>query len=108
MAALGVPNGVCAGGALHHTGDITRAITDVADRVATGAVLAIAIYIRDITSPLEWEIKCFCNRAPAWVLLATAAILVPIIFQAKLTGTWNNSLRQIGFGISDTTYHSKC
>ncbi len=59
MAALGVPNGVCAGGALHQTGDITRAITNVAYRVATGAVLAIAIYIRDIASPLEWRSSAF-------------------------------------------------
>ena len=75
MSALGTFNVVYAWGVLHHTGDMWRAMTLVAERVAEGGTLWIAIYNDQGWRSSVWRaIKRSYNVLPRW---AQVALLIP-------------------------------
>ncbi len=78
---------VHAWGVLHHTGDLRRAIRAVADLLAPGGHLVIAIYNRHWSSPAWRRIKWLYCRLPRVGQKLAAMVFYPVIWAAKLAVT---------------------
>ncbi len=85
---------VHAWGVLHHTGDLRRAIRVVADLLAPGGHLVIAIYNRHWSSPIwRWVKWLYCHLPRIGQKLMVAAFY-PVIWAAKLAVTRQRPNRQ--------------
>jgi SAM-dependent methyltransferase len=77
-------------GALHHTGQMSQAITKAASLVRVGGTFVIAIYNKHWSSlPWLW-IKCIYCKAPRWLQKVMIATMYPVIWLAKLFATGRN------------------
>ena len=90
VAAEGGFDVVHSWGALHHTGDLRRAIDRAASLVRPGGALVIAIYNRHWSSPAWLLIKWLYCKSPGWVQRALVSLLYPVIWLAKLIVTREN------------------
>lgn len=80
-------------GVLHHTGNMTLALRNSAQRVDQQGLLMIAIYNRHWSS-LPWKfIKWLYNRAGPFGQKILIWIFTPIIFIAKFLVTFKNPLK---------------
>jgi 2-polyprenyl-3-methyl-5-hydroxy-6-metoxy-1,4-benzoquinol methylase len=81
-------------GAVHHTGDMRRAIANVASLVCMDGYLVLAIYARHWSSG-GWRVfKRFYNRSPEAIQRLLLALLYPVIYVAKWLATRRNPLKQ--------------
>jgi 2-polyprenyl-6-hydroxyphenyl methylase/3-demethylubiquinone-9 3-methyltransferase len=90
VAAQGGFDIVHSWGALHHTGDLRRAIDRAASMVRPGGALVIAIYNRHWSSPAWLLIKWLYCKSPRSVQHAMVYALYPVIWLAKLVVTGEN------------------
>jgi 2-polyprenyl-6-hydroxyphenyl methylase/3-demethylubiquinone-9 3-methyltransferase len=74
-------------GALHHTGQMYRALHNAAGLVKPGGLLAISIYNRHWTSPVWLSIKRLYNASPLFFKKFLIALLSPVIYAAKFCVT---------------------
>lgn len=92
MARLGEFDGVYAWGTLHHTGALWQAMESVAQRVAGGGLLWVAIYNDQGWASLVWRaVKRLYNRLPRglrWVVLGPAFVRLwgPALLRDALRG----------------------
>lgn len=79
LRSLGTHDVVYAWGVLHHTGDLRRAMTNVAACVDTGGSLFVAIYNdQGVWSRVWLKVKRLYNRLPAWLRPAyVVAVMAP-------------------------------
>ncbi len=80
-------------GALHHTGNLTRAIEIAADLVAPDGHLVIAIYNRHWSSPFWRLVKRVYCQLPGVPKKLFVMSLIPVIWTAKLVVTRQNPAR---------------
>jgi 2-polyprenyl-6-hydroxyphenyl methylase/3-demethylubiquinone-9 3-methyltransferase len=93
MRALGTFDVVYSWGVLHHTGEMTSALMNAAERVSADGDLMIAIYNRHWSSlPWKW-IKWLYNHAGKVGQRLLVWVFVPVIFLAKWLVTLRNPLR---------------
>jgi SAM-dependent methyltransferase len=85
---------VYAWGSLHHSGSMWAAIRNVANCVAPGGLLILAIYNKHITSPLWRVIKQFYNHVPGAVQRLMIYFFATVIYVAKLLVTRSNPLKK--------------
>lgn len=90
LAPLGRFDIVYAWGSLHHTGALWNAIRTVAQSVAPGGTLVLAIYNKHVTSRAWLAIKRVYNHLPRFGQRLMALALAPIIYLAKLAVTRRN------------------
>ncbi len=93
MKTLGTFEIVYSWGVLHHTGDMTMALHNAAQRVASQGIFMIAIYNRHWSS-LPWKfIKWLYNHVGSVGQKLLIWTFAPIIFFAKWIVTLRNPLR---------------
>lgn len=80
-------------GALHHTGDMKRAVRNAASLVRPGGHFVIAIYNRHWSSRPWAFIKNSYVHAPRAIQHVMVAVLYPVIWFAKLLVTGRNPRR---------------
>jgi len=110
VGSLGQWDVVYAWGVLHHTGDMRRALANVAPRVAPGGRLFLAIYNDQGRASRLWlKTKQLYNRLPPalrWLVLLPAAVrmLAPAALRDLAIGrpfaTWRNYSRLSERGMS--------
>jgi 2-polyprenyl-6-hydroxyphenyl methylase/3-demethylubiquinone-9 3-methyltransferase len=77
-------------GALHHTGDMKRALANAGSLVRPGGHFVVAIYNRHWSS-LPWLlIKALYIHSPGWLQRTMVTALYPFIWLAKLAITGRN------------------
>jgi SAM-dependent methyltransferase len=109
MASLGAFDVSYSWGVLHHTGSMWQAMESVADRVAPGGVLAIAIYNRMTWNELWLKVKRLYNRCPGFIRFfftlglfsATALIRLchrknPFYKRSRGMSVWHDSASWLG------------
>ncbi len=94
LGAVGQFDIVYAWGSLHHTGAMWDAIRNVAECVAPGGTLVLAIYNKHVTSRAWNAIKWAYNQAPGPLQHLMALIFAGIIYVAKLLVTRRNPLNK--------------
>lgn len=87
VAAQGGFDVVHSWGALHHTGNMRRAIQQAASLVRPGGVLVLAIYNRHWSSRAWLLIKWLYCKSARWVQRLMVSLLYPVIWLAKLAVT---------------------
>ena len=88
LAGVGQHDVVYSWGVLHHTGDLPRAMSNAADRVAPGGRLFIAIYNdQGLRSRLWARVKRLYNNLPRWARAPyVVAVMAPREVGAFLLG----------------------
>ncbi len=81
-------------GALHHTGNMRRAICNAASLVGPGGHLILAIYRRHWSSGVWATIKRFYNSSPAPIQRLIIAIFYPVIYLTKWLVLGQNPMEQ--------------
>ncbi len=110
LGSLGKFDVVYAWGVLHHTGNLSQALLNVADLACDGGQLYLAIYNDQGRSSRAWLwVKKTYNRLPRgfrWLVLWPAAArlwgptMVRDLFRCKPFHTWRNYARQNTRGMS--------
>lgn len=85
---------VYAWGSLHHTGRMYDAIRNAAGRVAEGGTFALAIYNRNVTSPVWKGIKWTYNAAPGILRALMVYFFAGVIYAAKFAVTRRNPMEK--------------
>lgn len=98
MSSLGQFDVVYSWGVLHHTGNMTRAISSAARCVKKGGIFMIAIYNRHWSSGFWKTIKWLYNRIGKFGQELLILGFTPIIFLAKWLVTFRNPL-EMGRGM---------
>lgn len=94
MLSLGHFDIVYAWGSLHHSGHMVEAIRNTSHCVAAKGIFVVAIYNKDVTSPVWWWIKKIYNRLPSFLKVVANYFFVPVIYLAKLLVTRKNPLNK--------------
>lgn len=81
-------------GVLHHTGEMTKAVTSAASLVKPDGYLVLAIYNRHWTSPIWRCIKLLYNKSPISLKKFMILLFYPIIYVTKFVLTWDNPKKQ--------------
>jgi 2-polyprenyl-6-hydroxyphenyl methylase/3-demethylubiquinone-9 3-methyltransferase len=81
-------------GALHHTGNMKRAIINAASLVKHDGILVLALYNRHWSSPIWLAIKWIYCKSPEFVQRVMILALYPIIWFAKLMITGKSPREQ--------------
>ena len=81
-------------GALHHTGDMRKAILNAASLVKPGGHLVLAIYNRHWSSLFWLGVKWLYCQAPPWFQKMMVAMFYPLIWFAKFLVTGSNPKKQ--------------
>ncbi len=93
MESLGKFDVVYSWGVLHHSGDMSTALTNAAHAVKPGGLFMIAIYNRHWSSPFWTPIKWLYNHVGVFGQKLMIWILTPIILGAKWLVNFKNPLK---------------
>lgn len=94
MASLGQFDVVYAWGSLHHSGDLWRAVQNVAANVAESGKFVLAVYNRHWSSGFWYGVKRLYGVSPKGLKKSLEVIFFPIIWIAKAIVTKQNPLKK--------------
>ena len=100
VAQMGRFDIVYSWGALHHTGDMRRAIDIACDLAGPGSLLVLAIYNKHWSCGMWKRIKWFYNHVPGFIQQVMVWGFYFVIATAKLVVTRRNPFRRKRRGMS--------